>query len=138
MPPRTRQNSHWRSVEAEATKIPGVSAFPSQFNPVPALWLDGREFASFHDPEIALGVSRKLIKELEARGKMPTNSPSGSRDWIWVELQTKADIPKAIGLIRADIEEKRKKGEAPRPMPDDKALARRRRLHRQPTHDLDV
>lgn len=118
--------------------IKGVSAHPSQFGPVPAFWVDGKEFVHFHEEDLLdIRLTRKLISAKRKHLKKDPRVSLRNSDWLTVQIQKADDIPFALEMVKeAAKANRRRRGERPRSMPDDRALARRRALHRADTRDL--
>lgn len=124
-----------RAVVAALRAIPGVAEHPSQFAPRPAWWIDGREFAHFEGGQIELRLTRAEISRRRAILKADPRVDLRSGDWIRVRLAGDADL--VVELAHLAVEANRRRpGERPRPTPDDRALAQRRRFHGAETDDL--
>ena len=133
---RTRKPaSAWAAiVDAVLTEV-GVAAHPSQFSPRPALWVDGREFAHLHDERhLDLRLTRAVIRSERERLADDPGIRRRGGDWIEVDLGANTDLAPILSLVRAALAANRRAGQ--QPVPDNTALARRRRLHHGSTADL--
>lgn len=117
--------------------IPGASEHPSQFAPRAAWWIDGREFAHFEEGTLELRLTRREISRRRDVLKADPRIELRGGDWLRISLRSDAGL--AVDLIAAAAEANRRRpGERPRPTPDDRSLARRRRLHGSGARDLEA
>lgn len=127
-----------KRLTVEILKIPGVSENPSQFSPLPAWWVDGKEIAHLHGGElIDIRLTKKEISARRSQLRNDDRVSLGRNDWITFKMLSQEDLSFVLGLMKvAARANRRKPGERSRPMPDDKMLARRRAFHRARTDDL--
>lgn len=127
-----------KALSRSFSAMQNVSAQPSQFAPVPAFWIDGREFVHFHEEDVVdIRLTRKLISAKRKRLKEDPRVTLRNSDWLTVRIEGEGDILFVLQLAKeAAKANRRKRGERPRTMPDDRALARRRAQHRADTSDL--
>jgi hypothetical protein len=102
--------------------IKGASAHPSQFAPVPAFWIDGREFVHLHSESVLdIRLTKRLISAKRKRLKTDQRVTLRNSDWLTVEIEKEDDIPFVLRMVKeAANANRRKRGEKLRAMPDDK------------------
>jgi len=125
---------------SEMLRVGVVEEHPSQFNATPALWVEGSEFANFHPRgRVYLRLTRKVIAGERARLRGEANVELRSGDWIMIALRRQSDLPRALELGALAVAANRTRpGTRRKSVPDDRALARRRRQHGSSAHDLDA
>ena len=123
---------------AAARRLPGVSEHPSQFAPVRAWWIDGREFAHLREGTLSVRLTRREIAVTRHRLVAEPRVTLNRSEWVDVRLRVATDLPLAREIFRAAAEANRRRpGETKRLTPDDRSLARRRRLHGASTEELE-
>lgn len=126
-------------LAAAARRLDGVSEHPSQFTPMRAWWIDGREFAHVRTGTVTVRLTRPEISKHRHLLRSDPRITLNRADWVDVRLRRAGDVPLALRLMRLAADANRRRaGELAAVTPDDRALARRRRLHAGKSHDLDA
>ena len=125
-------------LAAVARRLPGISEHPSQFGPMRAWWIDGREFAHLSRGTLSIRLTRRVIAERRGALRADPHVTLNRTDWVDVGLRRSGDLERATELFRLAAGANRRAPDEPRlATPDDRGLTRRRRLHAAATHDLE-
>jgi hypothetical protein len=119
-----------------ARTIAGVVPSPSQFSPIPALWVDGREFAHVHGERLEIRLTRPVIRELRGSLGEDDRVTDVRRDWLSFAVRGRADESDAMDLLRTAADANRREPAGTSRISPREAARARRPLHRAPTDDV--
>ncbi|HLQ05977.1 MAG TPA: luciferase family protein [Verrucomicrobiae bacterium] len=93
---------------ARGTRLRGVRLGPSRFKGrghSDALWLGTREIAHCHNGQVDVRLTRAVVRQLrdELRSDARIDLRGPGYDWILVRLRRKADVERALELLRHAI-----------------------------------
>ena len=88
-------------------RMRGVQLRPSRFKKghTDALWLGTREIAHCHNGQVDVRLTRAVVRELrdELRADARIDLRGPGFDWILIRVRRKADVERAIELLRHAI-----------------------------------
>ena len=88
-------------------RLRGVQVRPSRFKKghTDALWLGMREIAHCHNGQVDVRLTRAVVRELrdELRADARIDLRGPGFDWILVRVRRRADVDRAIELLRHAI-----------------------------------
>ncbi len=126
-----------KRVLQAARRIAGVVEHPSQFSPLPALWVDGREVAHVPSGHVDVRLTHDVIRERRSSLREDPRVLQIRRDWVLIRLQHPEDVAFVVELLkRAVVANRRRPGERPKPPPPE-TVRRTRPLHGSTTDDLE-
>ncbi|HYK97670.1 MAG TPA: luciferase family protein [Candidatus Acidoferrales bacterium] len=92
---------------ARGARIRGVQRRASRFKTghTDALWYGTREIAHTHNGQVDVRLTRAVVRELreELRGDARIDLRGPGFDWILVRIRHRADVDRAIELLRHAI-----------------------------------
>jgi len=92
---------------ARGARMRGVGIRPSRFKKghTDALWLGTREIAHCHNGQVDVRLTRAVVRELrdELRADARIDLRGPGYDWILVRVRNRADVERAIELLRHAI-----------------------------------
>ena len=93
---------------ARGARMRGVRLRPSRFKGrghFDALWLGTREIAHCHNGQVDVRVTRTVVRQLreELRSDARIDLRGPGYDWILVRVRRKADVERALELLRHAI-----------------------------------
>jgi hypothetical protein len=91
---------------ARGSRMRGLRLRPSRFRGhTDALWLGTREIAHCHNGQVDVRLTRAVVRELreELRGDARIDLRGPGFDWILVRVRYRADLERAIDLLRHAI-----------------------------------
>ena len=92
---------------ARGARIRGIARRPSRFKKghTDALWFGTREIAHTHNGQVDVRLTRAVVRELreELRGDARIDLRGPGFDWILVRIRHRADVDRAIELLRHAI-----------------------------------
>lgn len=93
---------------ARGARMPGVRLRPSRFRGrghTDALWLGTREIAHCHNGQVDVRLTRAVVRELrdELRADARIDLRGPGFDWILIRVRHRADLERAIELLRYAI-----------------------------------
>jgi len=93
---------------ARGARMRGVRLRPSRFKGrghMDALWLGTREIAHCHNGQVDVRLTRTVVRRLrdELRSDARIDLRGPGYDWILVRVRRKADVERALELLRHAI-----------------------------------
>ena len=93
---------------ARGARLRGVRLSPSRFKGrahFDALWLGTREIAHCHNGQVDVRLTRAVVRQLrdELRSDARIDLRGPGYDWILVRVRRKADVERALELLRHAI-----------------------------------
>ena len=92
---------------ARGARLRGLRRAPSRFKRghTDALWAGTREIAHCHNGQVDVRLTRPVVRTLreELRGDARIDLRGPGYDWILVRVRTRADVERALELLRHAI-----------------------------------
>lgn len=93
---------------ARGARLRGLRVRPSRFRGrghADALWLGTREIAHCHNGQVDVRLTRAVVRELrdELRSDARIDLRGPGYDWILVRVRNRADVERAVELLRHAI-----------------------------------